>query len=347
MSEEEFTPKTYLADNKAAVIIAVICAAIIFGMSTVLGLNGAAAATLALTALVAFALALTVNYLRKRRFYRDMQECVASLDHAYYAPSLIDRPAFLEGQIFHDACTDIAQADAKELIREHEAARANREYAEAWAHEIKTPISASKLMVRRMHGPDVLPLRREIERIEDACERILFNARVTSLSADYRIQETNLAEVCREACKDLSALLIEKDTLPSVVVPDTVSVLADPHWLSFVFKQALSNAAKYGATTITFTCQDNGEGPHACTVLSITDNGIGIPASEVPHVFERSWSGTNGRQVGNSTGMGLYLASRACSAMGLGLALESEQGVGTCLSITFPHDRTRANLTGL
>ena len=120
-------------------------------------------------------------------------------------------------------------------------------------------------------------------------------------------------------------------------------MLADEPWLVFMLSQVISNAAKYGARTVTFTArEEEPETPRGRTVLEVRDDGCGIPAADVPRVFDRGFTGSAGRAQGSATGMGLYLVAVMCAQMGLGVGIASEEGTGTRVIFTFPHDRRRA-----
>lgn len=176
--------------------------------------------------------------------------------------------------------------------------------------------------------------------------RALFSLRTSSLSRDYRIVETPLAQVCRESIKSLANLLIDSGVGVQVDIGAQVRVQTDASWLRFVVRQVLSNAAQYGACTVGFSVA---EGPAALgldgVVLQVCDDGAGVPSDEVPHVFDRGYSGTNGRNEGTSTGYGLFLAAEVCREMGLGLTFASEEGRGSRALVSFPQDRSRLNLT--
>lgn len=118
-------------------------------------------------------------------------------------------------------------------------------------------------------------------------------------------------------------------------------------WTDFIIGQVLENSAKYGAKTIRFegTAKDAGT-KDGCIELLIADDGDGIPAADVPRVFDRGFTGSRGRTHHKATGMGLHLAAVACERMGLGLRISSEDGTGTTVALTFPLDRTRMDLAG-
>ena len=122
-------------------------------------------------------------------------------------------------------------------------------------------------------------------------------------------------------------------------------MLADAKWTDFIIGQVLENSAKYGAKTIRFDSSvKNADTKDGCIELAIGDDGDGIPAADVPRVFDRGFTGSQGRAHHKATGMGLYLAAVACERMGLGLRISSEEGTGTTVALTFPLNRTRMDL---
>ena len=332
-----FTFPAYAADCKWAIAGVLVGVALLGGMLAVLGLGTAAILTCCGFVALLFALVLVGSYLRRRRFYLRLAEASSSLQHAYYLASELAEPSFLEGRIFHNALQEVCRADGRDLQEERHKLKAQQEFVDMWVHEVKTPIAASKLTLARMHGPEASAMKLDVERIEAACERALYNTRVESLSQDYDLRDVPLLPLCQEACKSLSSLLIHRGVAPRFNIPADLSAIADRSWVTFVIRQLISNCAKYGATCITFSAWAEGRGTTTGkVVLQIADDGVGIPADEVPHVLERGFSGSNGRDEGSSTGMGLYIASKLCLSMGIGFSLGSELGKGTRVLLTFP-----------
>lgn len=128
-------------------------------------------------------------------------------------------------------------------------------------------------------------------------------------------------------------------------IDEALEVFADAKWVDFIIGQVLENSSKYGAKTVRFegAAKDAGT-KDGCIELLISDDGDGIPAADVPRVFDRGFTGSQGRTHHKATGMGLYLAAVACERMGLGLRVSSEEGAGTTIALTFPLDRTRMDL---
>ena len=341
-----FTAGTFLRDKIAVVAIALLVIAFITFLLVILGVTIDAIVLIDSTLAACVVLALVLEYRRRASFWKDVETAIEALDRTRYIGDLIDDPSFSEGRLALDAMLALTQLNKDELgelrTQNHERAQ----YTELWVHEVKTPLAAAKLVVDRMHGPDVAKLKIELERIEGLVEQALFAARSDTLVNDYLIREVRLADAVGEACKSNMCYLASCGVTLNMQVDPQVTVMADRTWLAFILNQLITNAAKYDASTITFTTYEEGnEGPHACTVLELRDDGCGIPAADVPRVFDRGFTGEVGRAHGSATGMGLFLVARMCAQMGLDVLLASEESIGTRVQIKFPHDRRRMRLS--
>lgn len=337
-----FTFATYLRDKALSLIIALVGTLGVFWMCLVLGVGTDAAITVAVFVLLCFSAALCVDYARRARFWHETERITEGTTEATETAALLPDAAFLEGRCALDLAERITLQASTELTAAHEGAEAYREYVELWIHEAKTPIAAAKLILGRMSGPDADALAREVERIDNQVEQALYYARSTALQKDYAIRHIFLAQAVREACKRQARFLIEKQTIPEIRIPEDMEVLSDEPWLIFMLGQVVANAAQYGATQISFRAfEELPNTPHGRTVLEVKDNGCGISAADLPRVFDRGFTGSNGRTSGSATGMGLYLVALMCERLGLGISLASEAGTGTRVLFTFPHDRSR------
>ena len=340
--EARFTPGTSLRDRWGSVLAWLLAALGIGVMTAVLGVTRDGSVACALFVAGMGAVAMTAGYLRRRSFYARLERSRASLEKSYHLASVVDRPSFLEGQLLFDACCEICDASGNQLASEQERMRALQSFVDLWTHEIKTPIAAAKLTLARMRGQDATSLKLDLERIEASCERALYTTRVGLVEGDYAIEEVQLLDLCREACKSLSHLLISSGVTPHFELGPHDKVLADASWMKFVLRQLVSNSAKYGASSIVFkSWVENPGTPQGCIVLELSDDGQGIPADEVPRVFQRGFCGSNGRAQGSATGMGLYLSSQLCEALGVNISIASALGQGTRVMLAFPCDSTR------
>lgn len=339
-----FTPLSFLRDK----VLIILCALLVIVFETlmlvILSVSSDAIILLDGVQLTVLVGALVLEYSRRARFYRNLSSLVNSLDKISHFADLIKEPSFAEGAAAYHAATELALHATDEITELKTQNAESSEYTELWVHEIKTPLAAMKLIVNKMHGEDAKKLKYELERIERLVNQALFAARSSSLTNDYAIREIRLADVVGEACKENMQYLTSLNVALDMRIDPELKVYADKSWLIFILAQLITNSAKYDATTITFSAHASDEGPNAQTLLELRDDGCGIPAADVPRVFNRGFTGEVGRAHGSATGMGLYLAARLCARMGLSIVIASEEGVGTRVQIGFPHDRRRMQL---
>lgn len=217
-------------------------------------------------------------------------------------------------------------AEYERAALEHRRREADmRNYYTMWVHQIKTPISALRLLIQS--GARSAELQNEIFHIEQYVEMALNYQRLFCGSSDLVITRRSLDSAVRTSIRKYSKQFIMK-RLKLEYEPGDITVLTDEKWLCFVIEQVLSNSLKYTSA---------GE-IKICTVgrtLMISDTGIGIAAEDLPRIFDCSYTGYNGRAEKRSSGIGLYLCSEVCRRLGHGISITSEIGKGTCVSITF------------
>lgn len=201
--------------------------------------------------------------------------------------------------------------------------RSMMEYYTIWAHQIKTPIAAMRLLLSQSDSSE---LSEELTRIEQYVEMVLAYLRLDSESTDYVIREYDLDGIIRQAVRKYASQFISR-RLRLVYEPLNFRVLTDEKWLLFVTEQILSNALKYTRTgEIAIVMEEPG-------ILCIRDTGIGIDAGDLPRIFEKGYTGCNGREDKRSTGIGLYLCRRILRKMGSTITVTSEVGKGTSVMI--------------
>ncbi len=338
--DESFGLASFMKDRLPLVGIAaavMLCCAV---MLSALGVNLWGCAAIELVLVLFLGLAFWWSYRRRRTFYRELSDTLASLESPSFLPEMVEEPRFLEGRLAYEALRRCIVLSERETAFYRNDLESHRQFVELWIHEVKTPLAAARLTASKVHGAESDMLRRELERIEQSVERSLYYARATAPTIDYELKEIPLASLVRSAVKKNANLLMECGVVPDIQLNDDVSVISDASWLVFILGQLISNSAKYGAATLTFTCRDvDPESPHGCTLLIMQDDGVGIPAKDMPRVFERAYVGTNGRTQGNATGMGLYFVALLAQKLGITVQLASSPGHGTQATLNFPHDR--------
>lgn len=189
-------------------------------------------------------------------------------------------------------------------------------YFTMWAHQIKTPIAAMSLALQENDTEESRELSEYLQRIEQYVEMALCYVRLDSESSDFVIRKYSLDNIVRQAVRKFSGQFIRR-RITLVYEPLGVEVLTDEKWLLFVVEQLISNALKYtksGSVEIAVKPEKT---------LSIRDTGIGIAPEDLPRVFERGYTGNNGRADKKATGIGLYLCKRICRELGHGLDIRS------------------------
>ena len=337
----------YIAYRLVPLVVGVAALAFCALVMSVYGLDAAAVAFVCAVLVIAAALALLLDWLHRRTFYQRISDMLDALDETYLTTELVERPGFLEGELFYDALDRESKAMRDRIAAARRRSREYREYVETWVHEIKTPIAAAHLIAKNNPSPEVDAMDAEVDAIEGYVEQALYYSRGTSLDRDFQIREVVLSEVVRDALRHKARTLIGAHVVPNLGELD-LTVRADPKWLSFVIGQVLVNAAKYrsekdgsGRVRISAARRETGLDSWE-TVLSIADDGVGILAADVGRVFDKGFTGENGRRFARSTGMGLYLVRELCDKMGVSVWLESAEGVGTTVYLAFPDMVDRA-----
>lgn len=200
------------------------------------------------------------------------------------------------------------------------------EYYTLWVHQIKTPISAMRLILQGEDDEKNRALSDELLRIEQYVEMVLAYLRLDGTSTDYVIKSCDLDLIIKQAVRKYASQFIRKK-IRLVYEPVSLQVVTDEKWLLFVIEQVLSNALKYtrkGSIEISID---------ASSTLCIKDTGIGIAQEDLPRIFEKGFTGYNGRTDMKASGIGLYLCRRICSRLGHEIEAVSEVDVGTEIRI--------------
>ena len=203
------------------------------------------------------------------------------------------------------------------------------DYYATWVHQIKAPIAVMRVLLQQEDTPINRELTGELFRVEQYVEMALCYVRLGEGASDLVIKEYPLDDMIRKAIRKYAGQLIRRK-LRVIYEGTDICVLTDEKWLVFIIEQLLSNAVKYtvsGNVTITVDREKK--------QLSISDTGIGISPEDLPRIFEKGYTGYNGRADKTSTGIGLYLCREITKKLGHGIMITSEIGKGTDVTIVF------------
>ncbi len=203
-----------------------------------------------------------------------------------------------------------------------------------WVHQMKTPLSVIELMANELDEPDSSDMREEIDRMKGSLNTILHMARLRSFDRDFQIELIDVAVVIREVNHENKRLFIRNQVYPEVLINcENPKVETDEKWLHFMLTQLVQNAVKYAGDSekILLRLKQNNNDK----ILEIEDHGIGIPDSDIRRIFDAFFTGENGRNHRESTGIGLYLVREIAHQLGHKIEVESEVGKGSLFRIVF------------
>lgn len=333
------TAGEYLSDRLGILVLQGACGAAGAGLLLATGTSTGVVALLLIAWLLVLAVALTADFLRRRAYLAELEAIMAGLDQKQLFAECAPRPkSAYERRLF-----DLMRRSGRAMVGAVSEARASqreyRAYVEGWVHEIKTPITAAQLIARGADPETRRKLSHELAQIENHVERALFYARAESPEKDFVIRQVGLAEIAAQAIGNHRSILIQSGVRVETRGLDR-TVYTDEKWVVFLLGQLLQNAVRYRGEDPVITLSARPLGRQV--QLAVADNGIGIPAHELSRVWERGFTGSNGRRRGGSTGMGLYLCRRLAGFLELDLGIRSVEGEGTTVLLTFP---ARENLS--
>lgn len=280
-------------------------------------------------------ISMLIEYYSKKSYYNNLLEKLDELDQKYLLSEVISKANFQDGNLFKEILEETGKSMLENVNKYKYAQEDYKEYIELWIHEIKTPISASKLIIENNKNEITKNIEEELDKIENYTEQALYYARSNTVEKDYIITKTNLKDIVNMSIiKNKTIILNNKIELD---IHDLEKQLyTDSKWVVFILNQVIQNSIKYSKKEnklIEIYAEEQKEK----VTLYIKDNGLGIKKSELSRVFEKGFTGKNGRIIGKkSTGIGLYLCKKLCDKLQLAININAEQNVGTEVTIVFP-----------
>lgn len=269
-----------------------------------------------------YMISIIIEYFKRKKFYDNLLKMLEELDEKYLITEIIKNPNFLEGKIFKNTLEQIDKSMLENVNKYKYMTEDYKEYIELWIHEIKIPISASKMVIENNKNAITKSIDEELDKVENYIEQALFYARSNTVEKDYYIRKVFLKEIVTESIKKNKSSLIQEKI--SIDIHDLdIEVNTDNKWIVFILNQIIQNSIKYRKkenSVIEIYANQGKEN----VILYIKDNGIGIKQGKITRVFEKGFTGTNGRLSNKkSTGIGLYLCKKLCNKLGIGIELNS------------------------
>ena len=286
----------YIKDKILICLLHLLCMILLMGFFYITGYNRNAAALILIFWWIILGIWIVTGYYRRKKYFDRAEHILENVDQRY-----------LLG-----------------------------DYIESWVHEIKAPITSIQLACENHKDEVTRQIGLENQRIENDVDMVLYYARMEKVYKDYMIEETDLGKAASEILMKNKYYLISNGVRGEVECPDFV--YTDKKWIIFILNQLMLNSVKYKSENpkvhpyIHIYTERYGHGVR----LIVEDNGTGIREEEMSRIFEKGFTGSNGRNGKKSTGMGLYLCRRLCEKLGIAIEAESVRGEGTKMILTFP-----------
>lgn len=326
--------KKYLNEYKLAIILTLLSYFLIFSLLMIFKINIALIILCELILIVLMLAILIGEYFRRRKFYNELLNNTNRLDKKYLVLETINKPNYYEGELIYQTLYEIDKSMIEHIKEYEDSIDEFKDYVELWIHEVKIPLMS--LMLKCHNNKDKIDrtFEEQIRKLDNYIEQILYYVRSEEANKDFSIKNVELKKVIsRTALRNKDDLLENKINL--MVENVDFVVLSDSKWLEFIINQIINNSIKYRNNKVENYIKITAKEDNDKIVLSILDNGIGIEKADLSRVFEKTFTGSNGRIVTSSTGMGLYIVNKLCQKLGHVISIDSEINNYTCVNITF------------
>lgn len=273
-----------------------------------------------------------IAFLRRKQYLEELLRLTEGLSEKYLIAEVMKKPLRSDDAIFYRMIKICNKSMLEKVGETQTGQKEYKEYIEQWVHEIKTPVTAIKLLCENQKSDLTKLYLAELEKINHYIEQTLYYARSEHIEKDYLIREIRLVDIIHQAIAENKQLLLQNQV--KIEIEDCeMTAFTDEKWMVFIFNQLIQNAVKYRReeSVLSFRCIQEKDRELLC----LEDNGIGIPAEDLPRIFEKGFTGKNGREERHATGMGLYLCKRLCDNLGVGITAQSDGENGSQFQIIF------------
>lgn len=264
-----------------------------------------------------------LDFSRYRRRFDNLKQAKAQIPYELELPA----PSSRQEREYQQLLRNLFEQYRKLENQSEATRRETQDYYSLWVHQIKVPISAMDLLLQTHPGPDTPALQGELFKIRRYVEMVLSFLRLESSTTDYLIRRYDLDQIIKQGVRKFASLFILSQ-VKLEFLPTNLRGLTDEKWLGFALEQLLSNAVKYtkpGGTVKIYAKPEQ--------ILVVEDTGIGIAPEDLPRIWDKGFTGLNGRMEQKSTGLGLYLCKRVLTNLGHSIQIFSQPGKGTRVEV--------------
>lgn len=281
-----------------------------------------------------------VRFFKQFRFYKTTQRRLQELDKPYLLYEVLPEAKTFDTEQMAMIVQKMTESASEQLRLKQKDQEDYYQYIQLWIHEIKLPLASLQLMIDNHHF-DTLALQRVSHTMDDLVEQALFYAKSNQVAHDYHIKKQSSLEIMNTVVASFAPDFIQTKT--QIIMPEQdATVLSDKQWVGFILKQLIANSLKYRAShqpKVVLRIKETAEGVY----WYIQDNGMGISSIDLPYVFEKGYTGQQGRSDKKATGMGLYLCHTLSQQLNISLKIHSVEGEGTEVILFFPYHLTIYN----
>lgn len=323
----------YVQDNLIGIFIYLVTAILITLMLAAFKTPSVALIITFILFILSGMLLLIISYLRKNKFYKLFMNNLEKLDKKFLILETLPEPTTYEEKIMVNSLYEINKSMIENIKISQKNINDFKEFVEVWIHEVKIPISSLVLKCHNNKEKYDKSFLSQIRRLDNNIDEILYYVRSEDTEKDFIITEIDLKEVVRNiSLKNKDDLL--ENNIEFEVDLKAINVNSDKKWLEFIINQIINNSIKYKKESESIIKIESIENKDK-VILEIYDNGIGIPEKDLKRVFDKSFTGTNGRDKVKSTGMGLYIIKKLCDKLGHNISIESKENEYTKVILEF------------
>ncbi|AUN16442.1 HAMP domain-containing histidine kinase [Clostridium botulinum] len=270
------------------------------------------------------------RYYKNKDVYRFLDEGLNNLDESF-----LD----LGNSVLGEGISNILKKEHNlyeaETIKHNKVYNDHLTFINQWVHQMKTPLSVIQLQMQEYEGEEPFDsMKVEISKLNRGLNMAMYFARLDSFQKDFIVEKFSLYNLVMSKVNEEKQIFIKNRILPKVEIDDSIEVYSDVKWMKFVLEQLIVNGVKYSkdkGKELIIRAYDE----ENAAKLSVIDKGVGIPKKDIKRVFDPFFTGENGRNFGESTGMGLHIVKRICDSLGHNVFIESKVSEGTTVSIIF------------
>ena len=324
----------YAKDKINYILVFIVYCLIILLYLNVMQVNNNVTIFMLLISSVLFIVTFIITFIRKNKYIKGINNILDNLNEKYLISEVMDKPKREENLAYYRILARSNKSMLENVNRVKEIQKDYKEYIESWVHEIKIPITSAKLLCENNKSEITDKIEDEVEEINNFVEQVLFYARLDNVSNDFMIRKVDLAEVVSKVISRNKKIMIQNNMRVEL---KNIDVLAytDEKWLEFILNQIMINSIKYKKEKDAVVYIEVAEQKDN-VILQVKDNGIGIKKSELDRIFDKGFTGTNGRNSKRSTGIGLYLCKRLSKELGMEITAQSVENEYTTIKLIIP-----------